>query len=765
MPYTPPSQQSPAASASPSPSVSRSHSYSTTPLASPPPRPDIPRSQSYLSRHRRTPSISKSDEVAGPTESPRATGAGHREVDDAQSQAAPKGGRRSPEMRAAPPRTGPNAFAGALDSPHNSSDDEDGAHKDSGRELENMAELQAAIQIIEQHRDGSPTRTPSESRSTRAALGIEIPSLSARQSGAQSNGVGTPPLSGAARRISHSRSSTESAIVSPNMGQAVSSESSDSESEELLHRPSMIRKKSGELVKPALRPSSVPRRPSSMPGTPTYSKAVHFDNDLEHVRHFLQVDRPLAVSAGSSPVESYEGDPEFPFGFDDTYQLRQAPFDWELVLSNFPPETEGRSELPVRVERVFLSTDKKTLLGSVAVANLAFNKSVVARFTLDYWKTTSEVVAEYNNDVRRKQTHDGCDRFLFSIKLVDQGDLERKTLFFCVRYTVNGQEFWDNNGAMNFQVDFRKKARAQNGKSGMQGAATRPLNSLPRSRPSPPASAGRPRSMPNSFDDFSDAFDTSYDFTLKPQPFMGESPPSAVRLKKVMSHPAPFPDTPARRSHAAGQAFGNRYDFGASLSAAMQSPGARQGSKRGGGAAGPVASPSGGKGRMAPGHARATNTSQARHRTDEGGSTGYAAEKPPLQSSSYHELLDKYCFFGSSKTSTPPGSGKTSPPGQADVPPPEPSRSVPYVESHHAAAAPTTTTSSEPVTSVPAPGPPTSSKLEVAESRRSVSPVSITSPHPSTNLDSTPAFGFPFHGGPHGGFTLNEPHTPTAIHG
>ena len=190
-----------------------------------------------------------------------------------------------------------------------------------------------------------------------------------------------------------------------------------------------------------------------MPGTPTFSKAVHFDSHLEHVRHFLQVDRPLAVSAGSSPVEQYDSDTEFPF--DDG--ARSPPFEWEIVVANFPPNPEPiKKGQAVKVERVFLSSDNKTLVGSVVVANWGFQKNVVARFTLDYWKTTSEVVAEFNHDVRQTR-HDGCDRFNFNIKLADQVNLEAKTMFFCVKYTVNGTDYWDNNNATNYQVDFRKK--------------------------------------------------------------------------------------------------------------------------------------------------------------------------------------------------------------------------------------------------------------------------------------------------------------------
>ena len=426
------------------------------------------------------------------------------------------------------------------------------------------------------------------------------------------------------------------------IGGKLSSSAEDSDNEDdspPAQRPVMVRKKSGELVKPALRPATH-RRPSSMPGTPTYSKAVHFDSHLEHVRHFLQVDRPVAVSAGSSPVELQDSDPEFPFAPDEPSRSRAHVFEWEMVLSNFPAETAERRSLPARVERVFLSGDNKNLVGAVAVANLAFHKLVVVRFTLDYWKTTSEVVAEYNNDARR-QMHDGYDRFHFNIKLADQANLENKTLFFCVRYNVGGQEFWDNNDSMNFQVSFRKNVR-----SGMQGLGTRPLGSMARARSSAPS--GRPWSMPASFDDFADGFDSKFDFAAFAQPaakIVGDVEPSSGNQSVRARKDGPLPDYPTRRTNGHAQAFGNRYDFGASLSAAMQA--AHTDAKKGA------------SGNKAGGSTVPTQTSPPRSKTSNvglvraGGNPtfsrpeSYISEKPSQQSPTYLELIDKYCFVRS----------------------------------------------------------------------------------------------------------------------
>ncbi|KAJ9633431.1 hypothetical protein, variant 2 [Exophiala oligosperma] len=563
MPYTPPSHQSPASSKQSSPTPSRSHSYIKGQFLSPElpaasGRPNLPRSNgssSYLTKHRRSPSLNEANnDVLYNGEAYQENGI----IDPYGSI------RQSP-----PPASNSLIPAGMTisppDSSHNSSDDEELESRGRSRDLEldNLEALQAAIRSIEQRKTGSPTRRQKNDKPEPAASQSDGQSLS------QNSAVQRPPLSQEARKISHSRSSTDSNIVfepvkpstPPTISQPDSDESdSDGPSND---RPPMVRKKSGELVRPALRPSSR-RRPSSMPGTPTYSKAVHFDSHLEHVRHFLQVDRPLAVSAGSSPVETYESETEFPFGSDEaSARPRANAYEWDLRLRNFDENSPARKSQVVFVERIFLSSDNKNLIGTVAVQNLAFHKQVVARFTFDYWKTTSEVVADFNQDVRRKPNNDGLDRFNFSIRLIDQANLENRTLFFCVRYTVNGQEFWDNNLSLNYQVDFAKKSKVQHS---LPGLGARPITALPRTRQSPPTSSGRPKGLPSSFDDFTTGFD-NFGYQSAGA-LMGEP---KLKLRSPRSKGDLISDAPSRRKASNGQAFGNRYDFNSSLSAAKNS--------------------------------------------------------------------------------------------------------------------------------------------------------------------------------------------------
>lgn len=127
----------------------------------------------------------------------------------------------------------------------------------------------------------------------------------------------------------------------------------------------------------------------------------------------------------------------------------------ELHLPNFPRDTEILNSL-VRLQKVWLSVDRKSVRGTVVVANLAFQKHVVCRFTFDYWRTVSEVTAEYSRSVCSGGDSAEYDQFKFDIELPDLPDLDSKILLLCVRYSVSGQEHWDNNHNANFHVAFRR---------------------------------------------------------------------------------------------------------------------------------------------------------------------------------------------------------------------------------------------------------------------------------------------------------------------
>lgn len=613
MPYTPPAQQSPATSKPTSPNLSRSASFGEGGPRSPSVgRPMPPRSMSstsYLHKHRRSPSIARSDAGAPPTPT-EAPGPTTASVDFAHNGSV----RQSP-----PPLNDLLIPTGAVISPPDSTENSDGDEREGDNGLsrdseQKWQELQQAVRSMGHRRDRSPERT-----SEGTDDGVTSESTSQTKAGTA--------LTPEARKISHSRSSTEIYIPRQQF-ESPTQTSDDSEEDEdnlTLAKPSLVRKKSGELVKPALRPSAR-RRYSSMPGTPTYGKSVHFNENNNQTRHFLQVDKPIAVSAGTSPAETYDSESEFPF--------EQGKEEREIKLTNFPADTLNRKLKPVRVERIFLTADRQTLIGVCAAQNIAFQKLVVARFTLDYWKTTSEVVAEFNDDARNPST-DGCDRFNFHIKLSDQANIDNKTLLLCVRYNVGGQEYWDNNDNGNYQIDFTKAPKKSSKPAAAGGLGARPLNAIPRSRHSPPTGArGRQESLD---DDFAARLDSSptYNFSSTDK-LLGESPMNSIKLKPRGQRGSAFPsNNPTQQSNG----LGGRYDFGASLSAALTSAQEKLGREsglmstsqrsNGGSYFGPID--------RNKGPAKAEERPDAIINTD----------RPAIGSDQYKDLVEKFCYVGS----------------------------------------------------------------------------------------------------------------------
>ncbi|KAL2830580.1 putative phosphatase regulatory subunit-domain-containing protein [Aspergillus cavernicola] len=589
-PSTPPSPSSPIVADPHADNVNLPQSYSST---------------SYVRRHRRSPSNSKSFVFPAPENGWESNRTTDIYASIRQSPPPVSEGPIPPGALLSPPESGQN------------SSDEESANR--SRDVLQLEELEAAVRSIEQRRTASPERQQSkEMHSTNGGAGSPGAAKQLR-----------PLLTKDNRMISRSRSFVENSINREQEEALTSSpEESDRDDEPRAKYP-MVRKKSGELVRPALRPPSARRRPSSMPGTPTYSKAVHFDAKLEHIRHFLQLDKPQAVSAGSSPVEELDADGEYPFGAESS----GPSFEWGLRLSNFPHKPPSQPHQRVRLEHLFLSSDKSSLVGIVVVANLAYNKHVAARFTFDSWRTTSEVIAEYSHDVRRKQLQDGYDRFMFNIKLDEQTNLDKKTMFVCIRYNVNGQEFWDNNDTRDYQVNFTKipKPKPRN----QDLPRPRPRANLPRSR-SFTGSGSRPHSMPSSLKEFSDM-----------HRYISFGPPLGDRKGKAemeddIPHDSESP-VPIRRDKQSHQVFGNRYDFELSLSAAMRSTSD---------------------------HDRTVVTTRAKSETpmprydlqsappvsqpaqaSPEKPSSLASSKPHRESSVYRELVDRYCFYGSPNSS------------------------------------------------------------------------------------------------------------------
>ena len=278
--------------------------------------------------------------------------------------------------------------------------------------------------------------------------------------------------------------------------------------------PSLIRKKSGQVVRPSLKPSSsysfshsgpsspIPSFPSSKsePSTPTgcvtpTSKAVHFDKNLEQVKLFLAGQKPLAVSREGSPVDTDEGetctsgtDSEFPKAKSSPSTIDgDNQLSTKLVMhTNIPPRSTPfpPSGTNVALELLAISSNEKNIVGSVLVRNVAFEKQVSVRFSLDRWSTISEVGAKWEAGVSiGRQGKAEWDRFGFVIWLGDLLLAEEKEkdrrLEFAVRYRVSGSEIWDNNEGENYIATFSKSKLPEERGRGRRNPPRRKASPVP----------------------------------------------------------------------------------------------------------------------------------------------------------------------------------------------------------------------------------------------------------------------------------------------
>ncbi|KAH9911680.1 putative phosphatase regulatory subunit-domain-containing protein [Epithele typhae] len=276
--------------------------------------------------------------------------------------------------------------------------------------------------------------TPRASSASRHNLHIVLDTLRPKLPAASSSTLGTPRVDGP--RI----------VSAPQPGDA-------SVSRDKTGRPL---KSSLKSRRPAVRGdlSVVTGHPitKSEPATPSTSKSVHFDAKLEHVKLFLAEQKPLAISREGSPTDTSASESDFPGSIYGKKGKDESTLT--MRVTNMP--VVPRADADLALEGLTLDADNAQLVGRIRVRNIAFEKWVAVRFTVDDWQTTSEVTAKYLDSIPGGV----FDRFSFTIRLGDMlARIEEKKMFFAIRYNVLGREVWDNNAGANYHVVFSKLAR------------------------------------------------------------------------------------------------------------------------------------------------------------------------------------------------------------------------------------------------------------------------------------------------------------------
>lgn len=193
----------------------------------------------------------------------------------------------------------------------------------------------------------------------------------------------------------------------------------------------------------SVRSSLMRRDDSDDVHTPRRKKMVRFADamgfDLAQIRHILD-------------DHDYQADNLFTSTFMPVIRANKpVNMEHRRLSANFMlPSTSKCVKL---LEENMMCLDQFSLndmcaTGVVRVANVGFKKEVVVRYSLDRWLTWAEARALYVPG-----SSDGTtDRFRFTV-FVPKDLPVGSQCSFAIRYVVNGQEYWDNMGGVNYSFD------------------------------------------------------------------------------------------------------------------------------------------------------------------------------------------------------------------------------------------------------------------------------------------------------------------------
>ncbi|NWH75247.1 PPR3E phosphatase, partial [Piaya cayana] len=121
----------------------------------------------------------------------------------------------------------------------------------------------------------------------------------------------------------------------------------------------------------------------------------------------------------------------------------------------FPPRPGAAPGFAERVRRhkvrlEWVRSEPAGLRGAVRVLNVAYEKAVSVRYTLDAWGSCAELPAAYQPPA---PAGGDTDRFAFLLPL----PAAAAAVEFAVRYRVAGAEYWDNNGGDNYRLRERQR--------------------------------------------------------------------------------------------------------------------------------------------------------------------------------------------------------------------------------------------------------------------------------------------------------------------
>lgn len=184
------------------------------------------------------------------------------------------------------------------------------------------------------------------------------------------------------------------------------------------------------------------------PGTPGRKKFVRFADvlglDLADVKTFLDHEIPKIPKSAYDDLDYRDPQP-------DNFVAQFGPQPEKMLVPLFqqpgglPSFLDKVRERQVCLENAAVTDPvNMTISGTVRVRNLDFNKSVHLRYTLDNWKSFSDLQANYVTG--------SCDGFsdTFSFMFFGNSLQVGQRIEMAIRFQCKGQQFWDNNHGTNY---------------------------------------------------------------------------------------------------------------------------------------------------------------------------------------------------------------------------------------------------------------------------------------------------------------------------
>lgn len=202
---------------------------------------------------------------------------------------------------------------------------------------------------------------------------------------------------------------------------------------------------------------ALPRRSTSLKtgktspeGSERRKKEVRFADalglDLESVKHIINTSEPPIVPASAHRhlMLRAESDRDFtPY----RRRLLHTCFSQPGMNRNF---TERVADRRVSLETCLVTSS--SIDGVIRVANIAYEKRVSIRYTMNGWLAFTDVPASYIHGSSTGST----DQFRFSIMLPNNFGIVNNAVEFSVRYEAGSggdSVFWDSNYGANYRVE------------------------------------------------------------------------------------------------------------------------------------------------------------------------------------------------------------------------------------------------------------------------------------------------------------------------